>query len=484
MQILGRRLRQQISLKQAIGRCAYSTNKLIDVGQPTPASHPQLMKEGEITPGISTEEYISRRKSLLELLPEKSLAVLAAAPVKMMTDVVPYTFRQDADYLYLTGCQQPGGVAVLSHEGGLCMFMPEAKPHDVTWQGQIAGVDAALETFKAEQAYPISKLGEILPDMIRRSSKLFHNMLTATPTYTDLEGFRKATSIGKVKDLSSFTHELRWVKSPAELKLMRESASIACQALLQTMLHSKAYPHEGMLSAKVEYDCKMRGAQRMAFNPVVGGGSNASVIHYSRNDQIVKDGDLVLMDVGCELHGYVSDLTRTWPPCGRFSSVQEELYDLILQTNKECMKLCKPGSNIRQIHYYSVEMLLKGLKEIGILKNDTFSCYNQLNPTSIGHYLGMDVHDSAMVSYDRPLKPGVVITIEPGIYIPSTFDGPERYCGIGIRIEDEVLITETGCEVLTGSMPKEIKHIESLLNNYSHGTAGMENHNTMAAVTN
>ncbi|GLT38536.1 hypothetical protein SLA2020_127800 [Shorea laevis] len=484
MQILRRRLLQQKSLKQAIGRCAYSTSKLIDVGQPTPASHPQLMKEGEITPGISTEEYISRRKSLLELLPEKSLAVLAAAPVKMMTDVVPYTFRQDADYLYLTGCQQPGGVAVLSHEGGLCMFMPEAKRHDVTWQGQIAGVDAALETFKAEQAYPISKLDEILPDMIRRSSKLFHNMLTATPTYTDLEAFRKAASTGKVKDLSSFTHELRWVKSPAELKLMRESASIACQALLQTMLHSKAYPHEGMLSAKVEYDCRMRGAQRMAFNPVVGGGSNACVIHYSRNDQIVKDGDLVLMDVGCELHGYVSDLTRTWPPCGRFSSIQEELYDLILQTNKECMKLCKPGSSIRQIHYHSVEMLLKGLKEIGILKKDTFSCYNQVNPTSIGHYLGMDVHDSAVVSYDRPLKPGVVITIEPGIYIPSTFDGPERYCGIGIRIEDEVLITETGCEVLTGSMPKEIKHIESLLNNYSHGTAGMENHNTMAAVTN
>ncbi|OMO86291.1 hypothetical protein CCACVL1_09688 [Corchorus capsularis] len=463
-------------------RChAYSTQKIQDFGQPTAASHPELMKEGEITPGITAEEYISRRKRLLELLPEKSLAIIAAAPVKMMTDVVPYTFRQDADYSYLTGCQQPGGVAVLSRDCGLCMFMPEAKAQDVVWQGQIAGVDAALEIFKAEKAYPMSKLNEILPDMIKRSSKLFHNTLTASPTYMALENFQRAVQVGQVSDLSIFTHELRWVKSPAELKLMRESASIACQALLQTMLHSKTYPHEGMLSAKFDYECRMRGAQRMAFNPVVGGGPNASVIHYSRNDQKIKDGDLVLMDVGCELHGYCSDLTRTWPPCGSFSSVQEEIYDLILQTNKECMKLCKPGATIREIHNYSVKMLHKGLTEMGILKSDEFRSYHQLNPTSIGHYLGMDVHDSSTISYDCPLKPGVVITIEPGIYLPSSFDGPERFQGTGIRIEDEVLITETGCEVLTGSMPKEIKHIESLLNNYSQGV-GVEGHNNIKAA--
>ncbi|XP_007031191.2 PREDICTED: probable Xaa-Pro aminopeptidase 3 isoform X2 [Theobroma cacao] len=482
MKTLSTKLLQQLSSKQAIRRHAYSTKAIPDFGQPTPASHPQLMKEGEITPGITSEEYISRRKRLLELLPEKSLAIIAAAPVKMMTDVVPYTFRQDADYLYLTGCQQPGGVAVLSQECGLCMFMPEAKAHDIVWQGQTAGVDAALEMFKAEKAYPMSKLNEILPDMIKRSCKLFHNTLTATPTYTDMETFQKAAHVGKVSDLSIFTHELRWVKSPAELKLMKESASIACQALLQTMLHSKTYPYEAMLSAKVEYECRLRGAQRMAFNPVVGGGPNGSVIHYSRNDQKIKDGELVLMDVGCELHGYCSDLTRTWPPCGSFSSVQEEVYDLILQTNKECMRLCKPGASIRQIHNYSVELLFKGLKEIGILKRDQFRSYHQLNPTSIGHYLGMDVHDSSMISYDRPLKPGVVITIEPGIYLPSSLDGPQRYQGIGIRIEDEVLITETGCEVLTGSMPKEIKHIESLLNNYSHGIE-MEGHNNIKAAT-
>ncbi|XP_044483038.1 intermediate cleaving peptidase 55, mitochondrial isoform X1 [Mangifera indica] len=457
----------------AIFQCTYSTKKFVDIGQPTPASHPQLMKEGEITPGITAEEYIFRRKRLLELLPEGSVAILAAAPEKMMTDVVPYPYRQDADYLYVTGCEQPGGVAILSHEIGLCMFMPEASAHDVNWKGPSAGIDAALEVFKAEKAYPMRKIREILPGIILRSSKLFHNREAAVQTYAQLEAFREADYNGKVRNLSKFTHELRWIKSPAELKLMRESASIACQALLQTMLHSKIHPYEGMLSAKVEYECKMRGAQRMAFNPVVGGGPNAAVIHYSRNDQKIEDGNLVLMDVGSELHGYVSDLTRTWPPCGRFSPVQEELYDLILQTNKECLNLCKPGANLFEIHNYSVRMLRKGLKEIGVLYSDRTDHYNELNPTSIGHYLGMDVHDSSMVGYERPLEPGVVITIEPGIYIPLSFDGPERFRGIGIRIEDDVLITETGCEVLTGSLPKEIKHIESLLNNFSHGF-GME----------
>ncbi|XP_072976413.1 intermediate cleaving peptidase 55, mitochondrial [Typha angustifolia] len=454
---------------------SYTTERTIDVGQPTPLSHPQLLAEGEITSGMKSDEYISRRKRLLELLPEKSLAIIASAPVKMMTDVVPYSFRQDADYLYITGCSQPGGVAVLSEDCGLCMFMPDPDPHDAVWQGQAAGAEAAVNFFKAEKAYPLSKMHKILPEMIGRATQVFHNVKTALPSYMELEAFHQASHNDQVKDLARYTHELRWIKSSSELKLMRESASIACQSLLQTMLFSRTYPEESILSAKVEFECKMRGAQRMAFNPVVGGGANGSIIHYSRNDQQIKAGKLVLMDIGCEFHGYLSDLTRTWPPCGNFSSAQEMLYSLILETNKECMKLCKPGASIRQIHNYSVQMLRRGLKELGILKDGSSYAYHQLNPTSIGHYLGMDVHDSAVISNDRPLEPGVVITIEPGVYIPSNYDAPDRFLGIGIRIEDEVLITETGHEVLTGSMPKEISHITSLLNlGHNKGTEAPE----------
>ncbi|KAL3620676.1 aminopeptidase [Castilleja foliolosa] len=439
--------------------------KAIDIGQPTPSTHPQLLEKGEITPGISSDEYIWRRKKLLQRLPENALAIIASAPVKMMTDVVPYTFRQNADYLYFTGCQQPGGVAVLGHDCGLCMFMPEATIHDVMWQGETAGVDAAVDTFKADEAYPISALNKILSRMIDCSSKLFHNVSTASSAYTNLEAFKKAAYSDKVKDFSVHSHEVRWVKSEAEINLMRNSASIACQALLQTMLHSKSFPDEGKLSAKFEYECKMRGAQRMAFNPVVGGGPNGSVIHYARNDQRIKDGDMVLMDVGCELHGYLSDLTRTWPPCGRFSSIQEELYGLILETNEECLRLCKPGTSIREINNHAATKLQKGFKEVGILKSNQIHNYHLLNPTNIGHYLGMDVHDCTKISYDRPLEPGVVITIEPGVYTSFNSDVPERYRGIGIRLEDDVVITESGYEVLTGSVPKEIKHLESLLGN-------------------
>ncbi|XP_078444087.1 metallopeptidase M24 family protein [Wolffia australiana] len=462
--ILKAHSRVVLSHKQC-GKAAYSSHGIQDAGQPTYLSHPKLLTEGETTAGINEYEYASRRSRLLDLLPEKSLAILAAAPVKMMTDVVPYTFRQDADYLYLTGCLQPGGIAVLSKNFGFCMFMPETNPHDITWQGQTAGVAAALEVFQADKAFPMHKLRELLPDMMRKSSILFHNVKTAVPSYTGLDAFCTADSSDYVKDISAYTHELRWIKSASEIQLMRQSASIACQSLLQTMIFSKTYREESKLAAKVEFECKMRGAQRMAFNPVVGGGENASVIHYSRNDQSIRDGDLVLMDIGCELHGYLSDLTRTWAPCGEFSSDQVALYELILETNKECVKLCKPGISIQEIHNFSVQMLMKGLKDLGILKDTRSSrSYHQLNPTSIGHYLGMDVHDCSVVRNSRPLQPGVVITIEPGVYIPASLDVPKRYQGVGIRIEDEILITENGYEVLTGSMPKEISHIKHILN--------------------
>ncbi|KAJ1696011.1 hypothetical protein LUZ63_012709 [Rhynchospora breviuscula] len=437
-----------------------------DVGQPSSATHPELMSPADITPGITAQEYILRRTRLLDLLPPGSVAILASAPVQMMTPVVPYTFRQDADFFYLTGCTQPGGIALLTRHSGFafCMFMPHPDPQEILWQGQLAGVDAAIHFFKAHQAFPLSMLPKLLPQILKGATTVFHNPNTAASSpYFKLDAFQKALANYQVKDISTYTHKLRWIKSPSEITLMRESASIACQSLIQTMLHSRTYPDESKLAAKVEFECKMRGAQRMAFNPVVGGGANGSTIHYSRNDKKIREGELVLMDIGCELHGYLSDLTRTWPPSGNFNPYQEELYSLILETNKECIKLCKPGTSIQEIHNYSIKMLMKGLKELGVLKGEMRSSYHQLNPTSIGHYLGMDVHDSALISTDRPLQPGVIITIEPGVYIPLSYDAPNRYCGMGIRIEDEVLITETGHEVLTASMPKEIPHLKALL---------------------
>eukprot|EP01018_Ginkgo_biloba_P025658 Gb_16113 [translate_table: standard] len=388
--IMGGEHLQQLrsALRGALGYNSFATQQVFDIGQPTAESHPQLLAAGEITPGITGQEFVSRRKKLLELLPEKSLVIMASAPVKMMTDVVPYRFRQDADYLYFTGCQQPGGIAILNNDFGLCMFMPDSDPEDEIWHGQVAGTYAALNTFKADRTFSISRINEILPNMIRKAHNLYHNERVASSCYVDLPEFKKALSDLKVSNLCQYTHEARWIKSPSEIRIMRQSASITCQALLQTMMVSKASPYENILAATVEYECKTRGAQRMAFNPVVGGGANGSVIHYSRNDQQIKEGEMVLMDVGCELYGYVSDLTRTWPPCGSFSPAQQELYELILDTANECLKLCKPGVSLHQIHSYSVQLLCRGLKELGILKDtsNVFRSYRQLNPTSIGDY--------------------------------------------------------------------------------------------------
>uniref|UniRef100_A0A0E0MNM3 Aminopeptidase P N-terminal domain-containing protein n=1 Tax=Oryza punctata TaxID=4537 RepID=A0A0E0MNM3_ORYPU len=435
-----------------VQRVAYNTRS-VDVGQPTPRSHPELLAEGEITPGITSDEYISRRKKLLEVLPEKSLAIIASAEQQMMTDVVPYPFRQNGDYLYITGCAQPGGVAVLSEETGLCMFMPDTSKEDVVWQGQTAGVEAAENFFKADKAFPLSEMQKILPEMIERSKVVYHNVKTLSPSYKNLDSFRRASLNNKVKDIAYYTDELRWIKSKSEIGLMRESASIVSQSLLQTMLLSRTHREESQLAAKIEYECKMRGAQRMAFHPVVGGGANGSVIHYSRNDGRVKAGELLLMDVGCEYQGYLSDLTRTWPPCGRFSPAQ-------------------------------VKMLIKGFQELGILEKGKSIQYNYLNPTAIGHSLGMDIHDSVKLSKDKPLEPGVIITIEPGVYIPPVpilkENAPDRYRGIGIRIEDEVLITESGHEVLTASVPKEISHITTLMNMGSSNSM-MDAHELRAA---
>ncbi|XP_062204464.1 intermediate cleaving peptidase 55, mitochondrial isoform X1 [Phragmites australis] len=467
-----------------VQRAAYTSGGIVDVGQPTPQSHPKLLADGEITPGIPSEEYISRRTRLLEVLPEKSLAIIASADQQMMTDVVPYPFRQSGDYLYITGCIQPGGVAVLSEETGLCMFMPDTDKEDVLWQGQTAGVEAAVDFFKADKAFPLSQMQKILPEIIERSKVVYHNVKTSSSSYRNLDAFRRASLNNRVKDLTYYTDELRWIKSKSETRLMRESASIVSQSLLQTMLLSRTHKEESQLAAKIEYECKMRGAQRMAFHPVVGGGANGSVIHYSRNDRKIKSGELLLMDVGCEYHGYLSDLTRTWPPCGRFSPAQEELYSLILETNKECIKLCKPGASINEIHNYSVKMLIKGFQELGILEKGKSIQYNYLNPTAIGHSLGMDIHDSVTLTKDKPLEPGVIITIEPGIYIPPVpilnENAPDRYRGIGIRIEDEVLITENGHEVLTASVPKEIPHLTTLMS-MGGSDAAMDGHELRAA---
>ncbi|KAG0609260.1 hypothetical protein M758_8G171000 [Ceratodon purpureus] len=392
------------------------------------------------------------------------MVILTAASVKQMTDVVPYPFRQDADYLYYTGCNQPEGIAVLDDHAELCMFMPDRDPERESWAGKLAGAEEASRVFGAAAAHPLRQLPKVLPEMLGRAKAIYCDLGLLTPFVAELDAFQTALQQGRVRSLNRYSHQMRWVKSPSELTLMRKAASITCKAMKRSMQVSRSWQHEHLLAATVEYECKRRGAQQMAFPSVVGGGANGAVIHYSRHDKLIGNEALVLMDVGCEYHGYVSDMTRTWPPCGYFTAARREVYNIILDVMKECFKMCRPGVTLSQIHSRSVQLLWEGLLQLGLVKGpfDLFKFY-MFNRTQIGHYLGMDVHDCSTVSIDRPLEPGVVITIEPGLYIPIKQTIPEKYQGIGIRIEDEVLITATDYEILTSEAPKEIEEIEQFL---------------------
>lgn len=231
-------------------------------------------------------------------------------------------------------------------------------------------------------------------------------------------------------------------------------------------------PNESHVAAVMEYECRRNGAQRMSFPSVVASGANACTIHYSRNDRQVTEGDLILLDAGCEYYGYASDVTRVWPPFGKFSNAQRDVYQEVLGVLKECISMCQPGVTLRHIHQQSVALLSKSILRLGLTDDDlnriTQYKYREFYPTSVGHWLGMDTHDCANVSLSEPLKPGVVLTLEPGLYIQASKGSSQRYSGIGVRIEDDILITEDGHEVLTASVPKEVDEIEALMKRIDH----------------
>eukprot|EP00249_Psilotum_nudum_P005448 c18882_g1_i2 orf=172-1596(+) len=408
----------------------------LDVGQPTSKTHPELLSNDEIMPGITANDFASRREKLMELLPTGSLVIINSSSVQQMTDVVPYPFHQDGDYLYYTGCQQPGGVAVIDDQAHLFMFMQDPDIEREAWEGHLAGIPEALNIFKANQAYHLSQLPQVLPKMIEQTKLIYHNAKPISSVYENLLAFRKALQGKRVHNLQQYSHQCRWIKSDSEISLMRQSASITCQAFLQTMKVSKTSPCEHFLAATVEYECKIRGAQSMAYPSVVAAGANGTIIHYSRHDQRVRGGEMVLMDAGCEHYGYASDVTRTWPPFGSFSTSQREVYEIVLSTMKECLKMCHPGSTLEEINEYSADLLLKELLKLGLIEGsykkkwrETLLAqqYLQFNPTTIGHFLGLDVHDCNMISKKSKFQPGVVITIEPGLYISVKEDIPKRF---------------------------------------------------------
>ncbi|KAF9907331.1 hypothetical protein BX616_000465 [Lobosporangium transversale] len=459
---------------------------------------------------MSANEYELRRTTLMQSLPKNSIVISTSHKTRYMSNNIFYPFHQHTDFFYLCGFNEPDSALILEKNDSsrgykMTMFVAPKNANIEMWEGARTGLDGAKEIFGADEAidanlfryriadiasryenvyfdYPtpsmfmpldIAKKLHNKPAVSSFFSGLKHTFRTiakkpspSTLTFTSrphdkINTIADSDPMSTTKSLSPLIQELRVIKSEAEIKIMREAGEISGKAFIETMKFTNPQRFEHQIYAKFDYECRMRGSQMMAYVPVVAGGSNALTMHYVNNDQPLHNGDLILMDAGGELNGYASDITRTWPINGKFTQAQKELYEVVLHANKECIKLCteNSGMSLNQIHDVSMRLTKEGLSSLGI-KPLAHDVDRRLYPHHVGHYLGLDVHDTGDISRSRALKEGMVITIEPGLYIPRDPAYPEKYQGIGIRIEDNVAIGKTVPHVLSVTAPKEIVDVE------------------------
>ncbi|MFZ0789484.1 MAG: aminopeptidase P N-terminal domain-containing protein [Chromatiaceae bacterium] len=428
-------------------------------------------------------EYARRRRALAKAIGPDALAILPAARETIRNRDVHYPFRQSSDFAYLTGFPEPDALAVIApgrKDGAFVLVCRPKDPEREQWDGPRAGVQAAAGTYRADQAFPLSELDAQIPGLIEGRARLCYPLGDDSAFDARVIGWvnqvrAKARGGAAAPEtfvtLGSVLHEQRLRKSPSEIKVMRRAARISAQGHRRLMCLCRPGCNESDLESEFQYHCATQGARYQAYPPIVGGGVNACVLHYVDNGATLRDGDLVLVDAGCELDGYASDITRTFPVNGRFSAAQRDLYGLVLEAQLAAIATARPGNRWNEPHEAALRVLTKGLKRLGILsgtlgkliKDEAYKPY-YMHRT--GHWLGMDVHDVGRYKQGgewRALEPGMVLTVEPGLYMPATDAVPEPYRLIGIRIEDDVLITEDGNEVLSAAAPKHPDAIESLM---------------------
>lgn len=434
---------------------------------------------------MSAAEYRSRRRRLLEALGPGSLALLPAASEAVRNRDVHYPYRQDSDFYYLTGFTEPEALAVLipgRKAGEYVLFCRSRDPEKEVWDGARAGVEGALAHFGADEAHAIEELDEVFPKLMENLDRLYYPV--ASDSEMDLrvmDWLREVRAKGRsgvrppseLVSIERLLHEQRLFKSKAELRIMRKAARISAAGHRQVMRGCRPGRWEYELEADFAHACAARGGRFQAYPPIVGSGANACVLHYVDNRHQLRDGDLVLIDAGCEYAGYASDITRTFPVNGRFSPPQRELYELVLTAQEAAIKKAVAGNRWDDPHKAAVRILTKGLVELGILKGSRKDvprlvkeeAYKPFYMHRTGHWLGMDVHDVGEYKTGgkwRRLEPGMVLTVEPGLYISADRkDVPKRYRNIGIRIEDDVAVTERGNEVLSADAPKAVADIEA-----------------------
>ncbi|TFK43119.1 peptidase M24 [Crucibulum laeve] len=457
-------------------------------GQPVPDSHPHLFQHNdELTPGIPASDYEQRRKKLMDSLPDNSIVVAVSAPIKYMSANIFYKYRQNSDFWYLTGFEEPDSAVILEKSPStsqgytMTLFSTGKDSSKEKWDGARTNPSLFPTIFRATHSLPITSFSSHFRSILPKYSNVYIDLPNPThpsstkrtsqksllkfltlPARAEYESVLDTLSTSKRKPLAPELARLRAIKSPAEQCVMRQAADISARAHAKTMRFTRPGLPESALAAHFEYLCALEGAQRPAYVPVVASGANALIIHYTSNNHIIRPDEMLLIDAGCEFNGYASDITRTYPSTGTFSPAQRDLYSAILSAQKSLIKLCVPSSHhsLLSLHRESCSLLRQELNQIGFNLGREGDLERVLYPHFLSHPIGIDLHESAGIDRGADIKPGMVITIEPGIYVPPTPNFPTHFHNIGIRIEDEVLITESEPIILSVSAPKEIVDVE------------------------
>jgi Xaa-Pro aminopeptidase len=413
------------------------------------------------------------------------VAILPTAPTRSRNRDVNFPFRPDSDFYYLTQFPEPDAVAVLvpgRAHGEYLLFCREKDPEKEIWDGRRAGLEGAREIYGADDAFPIDNIDEILPGLLENCDKVFYSMGRDQEFDNRLMGWvneirAKARAgvkaPGEFVDLNHILHEMRLYKRPEEIRLMKRAAKVSTRAHRRAMQACRPGMMEYELEAELLYEFTRAGSLAPAYPPIIGGGRNSCILHYTQNDTELKNGDVVLIDAGAEIGCYAADITRTFPVNGKFSGEQRAVYEVVLAAQLAAIEQAKPGKQWNHPHESAVRVLTEGLVELGVLKGDVDELvreerYKRFFMHRTGHWLGMDVHDVGDYKVDdvwRLLEAGIVMTVEPGIYIAANTEGVDpRWWNIGVRIEDDVLITRDGNDVLSRDAPKQIDEIEALMN--------------------
>jgi Xaa-Pro aminopeptidase len=425
--------------------------------------------------------YGARRQAYMQSLGPSAVAVVRSLPERIRNGDAHYVFRQHSDLVYLTGFLEPETTLVLrpgAEKERVVMFVRPSDPEAELWEGKRAGIDGAKERYGADAAYPAAELPARLWELIANCNEL-HYSLGLDDDMDRLIGaalvrLRRLEKRGKrpprvVVDPRVGLHELRLHKAPEEIATLATASQISSDAHVLAMGRGRPGVHEHELEALVNHAFRSRGGNGPGYNTIVGAGNNATILHYIENGSQVRDGELVLIDAGCEYQHYTADITRTWPASGRFTPVQRRVYAAVLATQKSAIAMVAPGVTLDEIHDHVVRRLTEAMIELGLLAGKpedrvTDQSYRKYYMHGTSHWLGLEVHDVGAYTRDgapRPLEPGMVITVEPGLYIAAAAgDAPEELRGIGIRIEDDVAVTADGHSVLTAACPKEIDEVE------------------------